>query len=149
MRLKPRDWLLLLLDGGLDPIRIQKAMFLFAMESGAPDTEVYRFEPYNWGPFSSRIYGDLERLQTDGMAVKVPVPGAGYAQYRRTAAGNVEADRLSPLGDSAQLACILKTRDAVTGMTFDNLLRKVYKDYPEYATKTMFPEFATKKSPAH
>jgi hypothetical protein len=135
---KQRDWLLLLLDGGMDPIRIQKGMFLFAMESGAPASEVYQFEPYNWGPFSRAIYGDLETLEAQGLIERVPVMGATYARYRRTPDGEAAASRLAAKANPEWLSYLLDLRGKITNASFDRLLRAVYKQYPEYATRSIF-----------
>jgi uncharacterized protein len=137
MQMKQRDWLLLLLDGGMDPIRIQKGMFLFAMESGAPDSEVYQFEPYNWGPFSRTIYADLETLEAQGFIERVPVIGATYARYRRTADGEAAAARLSSKANPEHLDYLMDLRGKITKASFDRLLRAVYRQYPHYATRSM------------
>ncbi|MGH7490032.1 MAG: hypothetical protein ACREMY_31160, partial [bacterium] len=55
--LQPADWLLLLLalkdaERPLDPVRLQKGLFLLAEEGGLSGAESYRFEPYDYGPFS-------------------------------------------------------------------------------------------------
>jgi hypothetical protein len=50
-------------DGRLTPVQIQKAMFLLKQEAGqfvGPD--FYEFVPYNYGPFNSSIYDDLNAL---------------------------------------------------------------------------------------
>ena len=54
-----RDWLLLLVARhadarGLEPVRVQKALFLHAREGGVPARERYWFVPYNYGPMSPR-----------------------------------------------------------------------------------------------
>jgi hypothetical protein len=41
------------------------------------------------------IYGDLESLERQGLIERVPIRGATYSEYRRTAAGNAEAEKLS------------------------------------------------------
>lgn len=43
--------------------RFQKLIFLMQMEGNLNDlapTETYRFEPYDYGPFSSTLYDDLD-----------------------------------------------------------------------------------------
>jgi hypothetical protein len=57
-RVNRSDWLLLLLafkaesdSPALDPIRVQKGMFLVAEEGGLPAEERYDFTPYSWGPY--------------------------------------------------------------------------------------------------
>lgn len=133
-----RDWLLMLLNGGLDPIRIQKGMFLFAMESGSPPREVYEFEPYNWGPLSRRIYFDLEEFLAERLAERVPVPGQTYAQYRRTSTGTEAAEALARRADTNRTAILDQIRQKVTSTSFDDLLRDVYGRYPDSATKSLF-----------
>lgn len=134
----PRDWLLLLLDGGLDPIRIQKGMFLFSMEGDSPTREQYKFEPYNWGPLSKRIYFDLEELLADGLVERVPVPGETYARYRRTDAGTNVAEAIAQKADQARTSLLETIREKVTSLSFERLLEDVYDRYPEYATKSLF-----------
>jgi DNA-binding PadR family transcriptional regulator len=133
-----RDWLLLLIQGELDPIRIQKGMFLFSMESPAPDEQKYKFQPYNWGPFSQPIYGDLEALQLKGLIERTQVPGAGYYRYRRTAEGDAVASELSERAPRPLVEALDAARSAVTGVGFEGLLRRVYEKYPDYAAKSLF-----------
>jgi uncharacterized protein len=133
-----RDWLLLLIAQGIDPIRIQKGMFLFAMESNAPEGQKYTFQPYNWGPFSQPIYGDLEELEGAGLVERMQVPGASYYRYRRTAKGDETAAALAARAPGDLVSSIMEARGAVTGVGFDGLLTRVYDTYPEYATKSLF-----------
>ena len=137
--MKRRDWLLLLIgDRAIDPIRIQKGMFLFAMESDAPDGEKYEFQPYNWGPFAQPIYADLEALHSAGLVERIPVPGASYYRYRRSEQGDRAAVVLTRAAPPAQVQAIEGIRKAVTGIGFETLLHRVYKKYPQYATKSLF-----------
>src|SRR5437773_8648050 len=63
-----RDWLLVALteagDRGLSPVQIQKTMFLFknGTDRVLDEDQFYDFRPYNYGPFDSQIYRDLEDL---------------------------------------------------------------------------------------
>jgi uncharacterized protein YwgA len=133
-----RDWLLLLLDSGLDPIRIQNAMFLFAQEAGAPAAEVYRFRPYNWGPFSQPIYGDLEYLVGRGLVERIPEPGTTYATYKRTAKGNAVAQQQREHADTELVAAIDEVKATVARLSFDELLQYVYSKYPDYAVNSVY-----------
>src|SRR6266436_1354107 len=66
-----RDLLLLLIglgdtdNRGLGGItRIQKLIYLLESEEDIrPEGDVFRFEPYKAGPYSPRIYDDLEFLE--------------------------------------------------------------------------------------
>lgn len=137
---KKSDWLLQFVgDDPIDPIRIQKGMFLFAKEAGAPKTQVYDFVPYNWGPCSFEIYGDLDDLLARGLIERAPVLGASWSKYQRTATGHVMAKRTARSGkivrDLANRAA--EIRATVQGKDFEKLLRSVYQKYPEYATKSL------------
>lgn len=137
--MRRRDWLLQLIDDEIDPIRIQKGMFLFAKESGAPEAEVYDFIPYNWGPCSFDIYDDLEKLHDAGLIERVPVPGQTWSRYRRTVDGESKAALVSKKVPDTQAAYISSVKEAVTSeRSFNRLLRRVYKKYPEYATKSLW-----------
>ena len=137
--LRKADWLLLLFgDQPIEPIRIQKGMFLFAKESGATREQVYEFVPYNWGPCSFEIYNDLDELLERGFIEQVPVPGARWHKYLRTPMGKASAEETRASADPSCIKAQNDIRDTVTGTSFDELLRHVYKKYPEYATKSVF-----------
>lgn len=136
--MKRRDWLLLLINEEIDPIRIQKGMFLFAMESGAPQTEKYEFEPYNWGPCSFAIYGDLDLLHAEGLIARIPVQGRSWSTYRRTVDGDAAAQRLVSHADPKLLEYLESISAAVMNNTFNQLLRAVYERYPDFTAKSLF-----------
>ena len=135
--MEPRDWLLLLLEEDLDPIRIQKGMFLFAEESGARENELYEFQPYNWGPCSFRIYDDLDGLHNAGLIERRPVPGKSWYRYQVTDAGRSLARSL-PGGNTRAADCLDQIKASIKGASFNDLLRSVYEKYPQYATKSQF-----------
>ena len=131
-----KDWLLMLLEEELDPIRIQKGMFLFAMESGSPSNEVYEFVPYNWGPCCFDIYDDLENLHSDGLIERRPVPGKGWFKYQITPAGVSLVKEFNLRKDSQNY--LNEVKGIIKHPSFNDLLRKVYAEYPEYATESLF-----------
>ncbi len=53
---------------GLEPVRVQKALFLLAREGDIPRDEQYRFVPYNYGPMSVGVYRDVAALVAAGLA---------------------------------------------------------------------------------
>jgi len=68
-----RDWLLILCayqgaPRGLDPVRLQKGMFIFARSGARPAREQYDFRAYDYGPMSPQIYQDLDWLVAEGIA---------------------------------------------------------------------------------
>jgi uncharacterized protein YwgA len=141
---KPRERLLLFiaLDGapqGLDPIRLQKGMFLYAMDDESRPGEVYDFVPYNYGPMSSQIYRDLEWLSEQELIEAVPVEGQSWARYTATERGLTAArDLLGQEPSQAAAQRLYEIKIDVSSHTFKEVLEDVYDRYPEFASKSVF-----------
>ena len=135
--MKKRDWLLLAIGDCMQPIQLQKTLFKFAMESQIPEAEKYEFVPYNWGPCSFEIYEDLSTLRTEGL-IEAVSSGQGWNFYRQTEPGKQKAQALHKQASSAHVKSLEKLRDWVTSRDFETLLNDVYKQYPRYATESLF-----------
>jgi uncharacterized protein YwgA len=141
-----RDWLILFisLEGaprGLDPVRIQKGLFLFAEETARPAAEKYVFKPHNYGPMSPPIYTDVDSLVEDGLVESVPVEGQTWRRYPPTAAGIKRGRELLPEAiktDATATEKLFDIKASVANMTFRALLEDVYDRYPEYAERSVF-----------
>jgi hypothetical protein len=148
-----RDWLLLAIAleaDGLDPIRVQKAMFLFAQEAGRPAGERYSFVAYNYGPMSRDVYRDVEALVRRGLLERRPVDGQRWSSLRATDAGHARARELLEAalarggaavprpGESAAVARLREIVRTVRALDFAGLLDIVYGRYPEYAQRSVF-----------
>jgi uncharacterized protein len=139
-----RDWLILLLaykgDGGsaLDPVRIQKGMFLLSKEGVIPAGEQYEFTPYHYGPYSFELRADADRLVRQDMADSLPVSGYTWGNYRLTDEGIAYAKEvIERIGPEAARK-VYEIKRAVTGKNFADLLRDVYARYPEFAQNSVF-----------
>jgi uncharacterized protein YwgA len=141
---KPRERLLLFiaLDGapqGLDPIRLQKGMFLFAMDEGTNPAETYQFVPYNYGPMSAQIYRDLELLSKEDLVEAAPVDGQSWARYSATEKGLAAArDLLGQEPSQAAAQRLYEIKVDVSSHSFQEVLEDVYDRYPEFASKSVF-----------
>jgi uncharacterized protein len=136
---EPRDWLLLFLAGNgheepLDPIRIQKGMFLLSMRG--PQRDLYTFKPYDWGPFSSDIYHDLDVLEDAGLVLSEAAPGRTWRLYRTSIEGTRLAREFADGMGEANVRWLLDTRRFVTERSFLRLLQDIYAAYPEYAANS-------------
>jgi hypothetical protein len=146
--MRRRDWLLLLLalDGapdGLDPVRLQKGMFLLAQEGGIPQRERYWFVPYNYGPMSSRLYGDVDALVRAGLAERARVPGYAWTRVRVTDAGRREAATLAARarrepGSAEALRRLAGIKARIVALGFGELLESIYARYPWVAVRSVF-----------
>lgn len=138
------DWLILLLafkgaeSTALDPVRVQKGMFLFAQQSGRPAVECYSFEPYNYGPYCAALKADIRKLVAHGDATDVLVPGYTWSETQLTKHGMHRARELLVAAPHDEAVQLFEIKQRVTGTDFGDLLRAVYADYPEFATKSIF-----------
>ena len=148
--MRSRDWLLLLIGldaepgrDALDPVRVQKGMFLLAREGGIPPKERYWFVAYNYGPMSPRLYRDLEALERLGLVERRESPDEGlrWRPVGVTAAGAERTAELVAAADpreSAVIAWLRETKRHMAGLTFAELLREIYARYPAFASRSVF-----------
>lgn len=135
--MEKRDWLLLCIGNRMEPIQIQKTLFKFAMESGAPKNELYTFIPYNWGPLSMEIYDDLGKLREEEQVEFMP-SGRGWNIYNLSEAGKKKQNALKDQANPNLLAKLNAARDYVTSRGFEKLLEDIYAEYPDYASASLF-----------
>ena len=135
------DWLLLAIGNTvIEPIQLQKLMFLFAQESTVPTDEKYDFVPYNWGPCSFEIYDDLEAFFNAGLIERYHIAGKRWCRYALTTDGRSHLrKRLLRLSRPNRLK-MYNRRRWVKNQSFEDLLHAVYRQYPEYATRSVFAE---------
>lgn len=140
------DWLLLFLTEparrgaqprGLEPIRIMKGMFLVSMRGEGELADLYRFQPYDYGPFTTEVYRDLDRLDAAALIVQESVPGRSWRAYRPTAAGIERSEGLMPAVAPWEAAVVGDAYRFVEERSFLRLLRDIYRDYPAYASRTV------------
>jgi len=134
--------LFLALEGapeGLDPVRLQKGMFLFAQEAAPDDDEKYDFVPYNYGPMSAEIYRDLETLKGRHLIEARPVSGHSWSRYIATESG-VDRARELMAEDASPMAAqrLHQIKKDVASKSFSAVLEDVYERYPDFAEKSVF-----------
>jgi hypothetical protein len=146
MEMRRIDWLLLLLalsdsSEQLDPVRLQKGMFLMAQEYPLSPGERYEFVPYDYGPFSVDIYRDLDVLYQMGFIECTQTPGYTWSRYRPTEAGVGQAQRVVDVMDAQQrkrAVYLQQLKQGVLSLTFRQLLQHVYSRYPEFRENSVF-----------
>ena len=125
----------------IDPVRLMKGLFVVAQESPSTwlkKSERYDFTPYNWGPCSFDIYNDLRRLQVSGLISARSEYGRTWDTYAITVAGNAQAEQAaSHLGQELD-GYIQIVRNWVSSMSFTDLLKEIYKRYPDSAVNSVF-----------
>jgi hypothetical protein len=141
-----RDWLLLLIarapgPNGLDPVRIQKGMFLMAQEGALPAGQRYRFVAYNYGPMSRGVYRGVAHLRRSLLVEAHAVEGHRWRRYLPTPDGVALADDLAAAAaERAPLSLRRLDRTAayVASVGFAELLASIYDRYPEYEARSVF-----------
>lgn len=121
-----------------DRIRIQKAMFLLTQRGSSGWRELYRYKPYNWGPYSSQLASDMDSMVREGLVEIEEVSSSRHPKYRTTAAGEARAAIAWSALQHAERDFVRSVRSYVTGRSFTQLLREVYAEYPEFATASYF-----------
>src|SRR4051812_44768464 len=71
----------------LDRLRMQKGVFLLQMRGPDEWQSLYRFVPYDWGPYSRDLPRDLAQAVDLDLVVKERRAGDEYMTHRTTAAG--------------------------------------------------------------
>ncbi len=128
-----KDWLLLAIgEGTLEPVQVQKLMFLFREKTAVSNKEAYEFVPYDWGPCSFEIYDDLDDLIALDLIARSQSPH-GVSRYSLSEQGQKTEKNIRGLVDEALLGELLKLRRWVTSRPFRTLLLDVYKEFPQYS----------------
>ena len=141
--LTKKDWTLLALAAAngqpLSPLQLQKILFLLSQNlSSEVGPHFYHFIPYNYGPFDASVYSDAERLVGEDLVAACTVPGRTWMEYSATKQGIERAEQLknemSPVAQNYLPAVVQWTRS----LTFTQLLRAIYKAYPQYSVNSVF-----------
>jgi hypothetical protein len=142
--MKKQDWLIVYLSlpsatktNWIDPIRIMKGLFLFKMEFKDKLKDFYDYIPYLYGPCSFEVYGDLIELQIKGIIDNYSQPLCRWSYYRLTERGQICAKSLINNAPAELLEKLKVIKIKVTSLSFLELLKEIYKNYPEYAQNSV------------
>lgn len=110
----------------LDKLTLMKIMFLIEKEN-PPKFAMYHFHPYKYGPFSSKMYSDLNYLQKKEYLNEIKINN--QESYSLTQKGRTELEisknTLNFINISLQKF-----------QTLENLIDYVYDNYPEYSCRS-------------
>jgi len=140
--MKASDWLLLTVAAAegksMSPVQLQKALYLMSKEVGAKRLArpFYKFVPYDYGVFCADIYSDAESLDASGL-VEI-IYGGRYKQYAATEDGLAEAAELRESANDDAIEYLDNVVEWVRSLSFDELVRAMYKKYPETKKRSVF-----------
>jgi hypothetical protein len=133
------SWLVAFLaasDGGVDPDRLQKGLFLLSEAGVIPSDERYRYEPYLDGPAAPEVWGDLDALVDQGLVTLRAIPGSRWREFGLSIRGRREAravqERIGP--DAA--GAVHDARVFVDSMRSYDLAAWMAARFPRFASRT-------------
>ena len=123
----------------LSPVQAQKLFFLIDKNvADAIGGEQYNFEPYDYGPFDSAVYSDLDWLSVPEEGCVEIVRSGRYRTYRLTERGRqIGQQRLDQLNAETR-DYFGRAKDWVKRLSFQGLVRAVYQAYPEMRANSIF-----------
>lgn len=122
-------------DKGLNRVQLQKVAFLVSDEFGGrlPD-DFYAFGKHKFGPYSDDIRADTEMLLYWG-CIRAE-QGVEQQRGRYSIVDRCDSDTVNIASDIRQY--IKETVDWVIDMSFGEVVRAVYRLYPEYRDNSVF-----------
>jgi uncharacterized protein YwgA len=139
MELTKKDWILLILrEAPMDRIHIMKTLFLIWHRNHRNLPNYFEFVPYLYGPCSFDAYSVLKNLQRSGFIAQPPHPMSQWVNYYLTEKGKKETKEFSEKAPPETLRIIKEVANEISKLNFYELLRKVYKEAPDFASNSMF-----------
>jgi uncharacterized protein YwgA len=140
-----KDWTLFVIScarrGIISPIQLQKSLFLFKQKKpSSSGSNFYKFIPYNYGPFCREIYTDVDRLISEGLVKYARSEGERWLGYTVTDEGKKHLYSFEKQITNEDRKYLSDIVDWVQALSFRQLLRVIYKEYPEYKINSIFPE---------
>ena len=125
--------------GAFTPVQIQKALFLASekVSSGFRDLR-YNFQPYDYGPFDSQVYADVESLRKRGLAQINQEPGSRWRTYSATEGGIAEGHHMARQLTEQQRAVLGRIVHLVRSLSFNDLVSAIYRAYPGMRERSVF-----------
>lgn len=143
--------LALMYAGDEEPIegrtRLQKMVFLMQQrlkEAGEDpiQSKNYDFIPYDYGPFSSELYSDLDELTEHEMVQSQEEPirdGKTKYNYEIKGAGQEFIEHQLSKEEACQILELAEEiKDKYNDVLLSDLIEEVYSRYPKYAENSIY-----------
>jgi hypothetical protein len=122
---------------GLSPVQVQKLFFLLdkniADEIGGIK---FNFQPWSYGPFDSEVYNVLETLENEDF-IKIDREKQ-WNIYKISENGTPKAKALFEELSPKAKEYIQKAFNFVVSLSFTDLVRAIYKEYPDMKVNSVF-----------
>jgi uncharacterized protein len=125
--------------GDYTPIQIQKLLFLIDKSVGSKvGGPFFHFEPYYYGPFDKEIYSILNRFKTLNLVDETVEGFNNLRKYKLTIDGQSIGSECKKDISSSSLSHIEKLNTFVRTVSFSQLVKAIYQDYPEMKVNSVF-----------
>lgn len=122
-----------------EPVQIQKLVFLFQKRaSSVLKGSVYRFYPYDYGPFDPNVYNCLEDLANRGLVQIIGRPFDKKRFYRLSEKGGEEGQKVLESLSEPYKSFLVRLSEWVRSLSFAQLVGAVYNAYPEMRKYSVF-----------
>ncbi len=121
------------------PVQVQKLFFVLDAR-GQGDflgEEIFRFQPYDFGPFDKDVYRELEKLAQKGL-VEINYDSAGLRNFRLALEGQKKADTLFHSMDEHSRKYVESVSHWTRKQSFHSLLSAIYSEFPDMAVNSVF-----------
>jgi hypothetical protein len=123
----------------LSPVQAQKLFFLVDQNvAGAVGGPLFNFQPYDYGPFDSSVYSDLDMLSFPPVPMIEVVRNGRYRTYRLTEAGLQAGQAKLATLDANTRDYLGRAKDWVKSLSFQGLVRAIYQAYPAMRANSIF-----------
>jgi len=134
-----KNWVLLALAAAngkpLTPVQLQKCLFLLSEKAGMK-RGMYKFKPYDYGPFAPDVYQDAEQLERDGLVNISYGHDLRWKTYLITPEGKNLAEKFKIPSNVSQQIDEIVTH--VQSLDFSELVKEIYRDYPDFRANSIF-----------
>ena len=120
----------------MSPLQIMKSLFLYAQQEKPHD--FYEFVPYLYGPCSFDVYSDLKKLTQENFITTYPI-SRNWSFYGITPEGERQITEQKQSIEKLQ-----NIKKYVLSKSFVELLKYVYSEYPQFASKSIINKEALK-----
>lgn len=125
-----------------EPVHVQKAMFLIDRRAhglfGKRAGQHYEFVPYDYGPFDSAVYHDLDRLAQADLVHIDQNPQYGYRRYAATEAGRKHGEEALQRMKPEERKTVEEAARFVLSLPFRALVSAIYRQFPEMKANSVF-----------
>lgn len=137
MKLKKKDWILLLLNySPLNRIHIMMTLFFIEQKTKRKIKNYFVFKPYLYGPCSFEVYSILINLSNNYLIFDF-TSNEGV-KYYLSSKGRKEVEKIIKKVSPTYLKFIKDTVNEISKLSFWKLMKKINTEAPQFTKESIF-----------